>query len=448
MEKHALKYFVGIVNDALIPDIHLSNKRISLMKDLFRGFYSPDDNSLKEIWRDDHTLFVFDANVLLNLYSYASTTRDDFYSILQELGDRIWLPYYAGLEYQRRRLNVVKNEKGVFKEIRDNLEKIEKIFSSDFRKLHLKRRFPKLSDKTEILEKEISKAISTYKKSLNHWDKQQPCVRSHDKVRKKLDDLFSGRVGEKPNSQEWLNQIYNEGKVRYEKKIPPGFQDADKANPKGGELFSYDGYEYNRVYGDLIIWSQVIEKARNEAVRNVIFITDDAKNDWWYTLSSNGEKTIGPLAELQEEIYRKAEIDKFHMYNTSNFLEHGKEHLDIEVNDSSIRDASNQTSKIPQFPISDLDLHNIADFIDLSVHSEKTYKTKFERPPSNTDYRIIHTGKGNRFIVMENGRLYPLQLGEEIGSDIHAPRYSRSELNFQSDLEHDQGTEENNNQDN
>ena len=411
------------------------------MKDLFRGFYSPDDNSLKEIWRDDHTLFVFDANVLLNLYSYASTTRDDFYSILKELDDRIWLPYYAGLEYQRRRLNVVKNEKGVFKEIRGNLEKIEKIFSSDFKKLHLKRRFPKLSDKTEILEKEISKAISIYKKSLSHWDKQQPCVRSHDKVRKKLDGLFSERVGRKPESQEWLNDIYNKGKLRYEKKIPPGFLDADKADTNGGELFSYDGYEYNRVYGDLIIWFQIIEKAKESNVRNVILITDDAKDDWWYTLSSNGEKTIGPLAELQDEIYREANIDKFHMYSTSNFLEHGKEHLQIDVNDSSIRDASNPLNKTIKIPISTSDWDVLPTF---AKNKNSTFlNERMKKYAVELNRRIVSDVQGNRFAVMKNGMIVPLPHRESIDDEIYLNELINSDLSIQSEPDHNLDSEGN-----
>jgi hypothetical protein len=129
------------------------------MKDVFKGFYSIDSEVLKELWKDEKTLFVFDTNVLLNLYGYAKQTRDDFFSILDAVNDKLWIPYHVGLEYQRRRLSIIKNEKVVFNEIESNLDKIQKVFKGDFEKLALKRRFPKLFENTEKLEKEINKSI-------------------------------------------------------------------------------------------------------------------------------------------------------------------------------------------------------------------------------------------------------------------------------------------------
>ncbi|WP_370622862.1 PIN-like domain-containing protein [Vreelandella alkaliphila] len=52
---------------------------------------------------------MFDTNVLLNLYGYAKQTREDFFSILQSINEKLWIPYHAGLEYQRRRLNIIRN---------------------------------------------------------------------------------------------------------------------------------------------------------------------------------------------------------------------------------------------------------------------------------------------------------------------------------------------------
>jgi hypothetical protein len=60
----------------------------------------------------------------------------------------------------------------------------------------------------------------------------------------------------------------------------------------------------------------------------------------WYQIDSNGKKTIGPLAELQTEIYREAKIKNFHMYSTSMFLEDGKSNLAVDVSESSIEDAN------------------------------------------------------------------------------------------------------------
>lgn len=309
------------------------------MKDFFKGFYNPTDELLEEAWGSDGTLFVFDTNVLLNLYGYAEQTRDDFFDLLDSLGDKIWVPFHVGLEYQRRRLEVIRDEKAIFNKINDNLEKIEKVFRGDFEQLALKRRFPKLHENTEKLNKDISKSISSYKKSVTYWDDKQPCVRSHDSIREKLNELTDGRVGSPPESQEWLNEVYKEGEERYQNKIPPGYKDFNKSK-SDDNTFSYNGLKYDRQYGDLILWKQLIQKAKDEHVKNVIFVTDDSKEDWWYILESRGKKQIGPHANLQSEIYREAALNIFHMYNTSTFLESGKKILKLGVHDSSIKDAS------------------------------------------------------------------------------------------------------------
>jgi len=312
------------------------------MKGIFKSFHNVSTEELELAWEHKNTLFVFDTNVFLNLYGYAKQTRDDFFKIIEKLENRIWIPHQVGLEYQRRRLEVIKNEKTVFNDIENNLLKIENTFKGDFEKLALKRRFPKLAEATEKLEKEIKKSISNYNKSVAHWNSEQPCVRSHDEIRDILNEYFDGNVGEKPSEQDWLDKLYAEGKVRYENKIPPGFKDAEKANKGEDSYYYFDGLRFERQYGDLILWKQLLLKASDENVDNIIFITDDSKEDWWYKIHSNGNKTIGPLAELQAEIYRDSNIDKFHMYSTSSFMEDGKTNLSVVVNESSIKDAGIQ----------------------------------------------------------------------------------------------------------
>jgi len=68
------------------------------MKELFKGFYTPSEKDIKKSWSDEKTLFVFDTNVLLNLYRYTEATRDDFFQIIDSISEKIWLPYHVGLE--------------------------------------------------------------------------------------------------------------------------------------------------------------------------------------------------------------------------------------------------------------------------------------------------------------------------------------------------------------
>ncbi|MBE9467447.1 MAG: hypothetical protein IMY72_03880 [Bacteroidetes bacterium] len=146
-------------------------------------------------------------NIFLNLYSYAEKTREDFLEVLNKIKKQIWVSYHVGLKYQRRRLTIIRNEKTVFNKIDDSLTKIEKVFSGDIEQLSLERRFPELHENTKKLQKEILKLISNYKKSLTQWDNKQPCVRSHDKIREKLNVLLESKVGLKPKNQEEIDII-------------------------------------------------------------------------------------------------------------------------------------------------------------------------------------------------------------------------------------------------
>jgi len=306
------------------------------MKNEFIGFYVPTKEMLKAAWNSKETLFIFDTNILINLYSYQSSTLNDFFSILEYLGDRIWLPHQVGLEYQNKRLDIKKQEKQKFQNIYKNLDDIlsvEAKISQQFRR----GRFPNLDLSTEELFKEIKSAIETFKISLNECDKSQPHIRTHDEIREKLDIFFKNRIGKAYTKKE-LEALYEEGEYRYEKKIQPGFED----KKKDGD-YSYRGAEYKRKFGDLILWKQIIDKAkegvREEKIKNVIFITDDEKEDWWYCMDQNGRKAIGPHANLTHEIIDESGISLFYMYNTTSFFEDAKDILsNIRIQDSSINE--------------------------------------------------------------------------------------------------------------
>ena len=217
------------------------------MKELFKGFYTPGVNEIKKAWENENTLFVFDTNVLLNLYSYTEKTRNDFFQIIEKLSSRIWLPYHVGLEYQRNRLNVIKNEKGIFNNIHEYLANLENnITTNKLQGLKLNQRLPELHEKTEKIKDDINKLIAEYKKEVAKWNKKQPDVRSSDEIRKKIDNIFSNKIGIPPKDQEWLNSIYKEGEKRYKLNVPPGYKDKKDKEDKDNFLRRcYEKYDFS-----------------------------------------------------------------------------------------------------------------------------------------------------------------------------------------------------------
>lgn len=68
------------------------------MKKLFPGYYRPSETDFASLW--DNCIFVFDANVLLNLYRYSTETSAELIDIMDKISDRLWLPFQVASEYQ------------------------------------------------------------------------------------------------------------------------------------------------------------------------------------------------------------------------------------------------------------------------------------------------------------------------------------------------------------
>jgi hypothetical protein len=92
-----------------------------------------------------------------------------------------------------------------------------------------------------------------------------------------------------------------------------------------------------REYGDLILWYQIIDHASTAKISHLILVTDDQKEDWWWKIDSGGPKTIGPRAELIDELMEKAGVSSFYQYNSENFLRYARQYLKIDVGEESIR---------------------------------------------------------------------------------------------------------------
>jgi hypothetical protein len=153
------------------------------------------------------------------------------------------------------------------------------------------------------------------KEGLSDTKKNHPELTKDDRVRDEITKMFEGRVGP-AYSDEQLRKIYAEGKVRY-KNIPPGFKD----DHKDDEL----------KYGDLVVWKQLIDKAK-ESNKPLIFVTDDRKDDWWERIKG---KVIRPRPELIQEMWSVAGA-KFYMYQTDPFMEQAAKRLKRKVKQNAI----------------------------------------------------------------------------------------------------------------
>ena len=96
--------------------------------------------------------------------------------------------------------------------------------------------------------------------------------------------ILDDKIGVCFTEEEYKNN-FKEGKRRYDAKIPPGYKDSVKQKETN------DG---KRIYGDFLIWEELIAKSKSSE-KPILFITDDAKDDWWLI---EGTQTIMPCEEL------------------------------------------------------------------------------------------------------------------------------------------------------
>lgn len=312
------------------------------MKNLFPEYTAASNVDYDHVWKN--SVFVFDTNVLLNLYRYQASTRDELLNVLGQLTGRIWIPHHVALEFQRNRLNVIAEQNKRFTDVRRALEKARTNLFSDLEKLQLPKRHSLINP--QPLTQGFEKLVGDFLAELNRLHETQQKVSGPDSLLEKIELLFDGHVGEPPKDQADVDELYKEAEKRFRLKIPPGFNDADKDKREHDE-YIHSGIIYKRKFGDYIVWQQLLAHAKGTGLKSVIFVTDDGKEDWWWKIEADGLKTLGPRPELVEEARLSASVEAFLMYTPDGFLKYAKEFLKAQVSEETlneVRDVSRTRS--------------------------------------------------------------------------------------------------------
>lgn len=263
------------------------------MDKTFREYHKFTKEEFEQLW--NNCLFVFDTNTLLNMYRYSRETVDAYIKVLEEIKSKnqLWLPYQVGLEFHENRINVIFEYEKSYDEILSIINRTKE----DIQQKYKNHPFLDLGSIGEEMSKGLAGVITTIKQKKD----DHPKWIEKDEVLEKLNKIFEGNTGNNFDLARMI-KIKEEGKERYDKKIPPGFKDVQKPEEKK--------------YGDLILWYQILEKAK-DCKKPIILISGDVKEDWW--LEKDGKRLM-PLPQLKKEMLDKAGVD-FHIYTADNFLE-------------------------------------------------------------------------------------------------------------------------------
>ncbi|WP_156290775.1 PIN-like domain-containing protein [Oceanobacillus salinisoli] len=369
--------------------------------DKFLKMYLPKNkDDVKNIW--DNALIIVDTNILLNLYKYSDSTRDEFFSVIKSM--RTWIPHQVAIEYLLNRSTKIQEQEENFKNqvkaIKESKELSVKhidekinVIKKPFRKIEL-----------ESIKNKIEEFFNSLKNEIEEGNKDNVDFSEHDVILSNFIEIYSDRIGP-AYEKDQLDTIYQEGKERYSNEFPPGYEDLED---KKGQYKMYKDTKIKSEYGDLILWKQIIDKAKDDN-EPIIFVTDDRKKDWWKIEKG---QLKGPREELINEFMKETNND-FLMYSTESFLKNAKDILAREVKESAIKEVH--------------DYSKLKEQIASHIYNLYENETKEELPITKS---LIEISKMNYYKDKEKYKdnLTQLNLIEE---QIHDYSEQLSTLNFE-----------------
>lgn len=276
------------------------------MRQQFPGYYRPTKEDFPKLWSEG--LFVFDTNVLLDLYRFSESTVNSLLQIMESLKDRIWIPYQVSSEYHKSLNKIISSQ---VKKYGDSIKTLLEFKQQ----IDEKRNHPFLEQE---LHQEIKAFCEKFDSVLEEKQKKVKELILNNPTKERLADILANSIGESFTDEE-LKNLYIEGNNRYSRKQPPGYLDSKKGEPDK--------------YGDLIIWKEILKK--NKTIDYpIVFVTGDTKEDWF--LLEMG-MTIGPKPELISEL-KKEKDNLFYCYSTDSFLKYANEYLDAKVGDEILEE--------------------------------------------------------------------------------------------------------------
>lgn len=362
------------------------------MKTKFPGYYSTPEESLSHIWSSESTLFVFDTNCLLNLYRCEEHTREDILNVMQAIANRIWIPFHVGLEYQKNRRTVINTSIESLQNIKEGL--INMYTQNILEHGKVKRAlYNKLSEDITSLQDSLKEQIDIFIEcEIETRITSKQAISSHDSIRDAIDNIIGDKIGDMP-TQEIIDKIDKEGELRYTKKIPPGFKDAAKK-----DITHHSGITFQDKFGDLYLWKELINKAEEENIKNVVLISDDTKDDWIFKYNN---VTYGPLESLKTEICKNSNIDNFKLINQFTFLNDAKRFINnINVSDASLEE-------VEKLSLNEEVSESFFDYEDQisSLKSEKNNRLYLSK------YNVYPTGQVNN---IHNNELVMLRAHDQL----------------------------------
>jgi predicted nucleic acid-binding protein len=287
-------------------------------------------------------MIVLDTNVLLDLYRYTPEAREEVLQALKRVAGRLWMPYQVGLEFVRGRNKVIHDRtrllSAVAQQVRQSFDQAWQDIASasaqvkqllanhandhagqrELDELINRKSFQKLTDPW------MTELISRAEQIRNSQDVQLgSLVAGPDSVLHQVAELYEDRIGKPPSNADLQRRVEKAARFRYPNRIPPGFADSAKSTNLAAA-------------GDFLLWEEVVRQASDlPTPRKVLFVSSDAKEDW-YEPSTPGRRKQ-PWPHLFEEMRRRSQADLL-LVRPQDFFKDIREYLNADITQSTVEE--------------------------------------------------------------------------------------------------------------
>ncbi|MFD4675235.1 PIN-like domain-containing protein [Lentzea sp. NPDC058450] len=291
-------------------------------------------------------LIVLDTNVLLDLYRYTPSARDQVLAALELVSARLWLPYQVGLEFVRGRPKVIKDRVDDLKHagtrVQNHLESAWKNVSAAVKEVS------QLLDQyaaDEEGQSELSTLINRnrFQDMMNSWKREllgrvtdltdaqdialSTLASGSDSVLPRVSKLFGDRLGAQPHPSRVRELVDEAITYRYPNEIPPGFKDTRKNNATDLQIA-----------GDFLLWDEMVSHAATLAQpRLVLLVSRDTKEDWYQT-GVPGQPDR-PWPSLLDEMQIRADAALF-ITHPKDFYNGIRDYLQADINTKTAEEIS------------------------------------------------------------------------------------------------------------
>jgi PIN like domain len=311
-----------------------ASHKCEIMKRAFPQFFRPTEKQIDAMLKE--ALISYDANVLLNVYRYSEETQRGLELVFEGYEAQTILTHQAALEYSRNRALTILDQVKLCGETQSGFKKTVDKYIAPI-------------NSQPFLSEQAATALEGVMKELDDKRASLEAMISEDPYADLLERLFDKKIGAAPDDK-GLEELHKQAAARYQKQTPPGYADEDKDVPQA--------------YGDYIVWRQLMDIAK-ERNRDVVFVTDDSKEDWIQVI--HGRKQ-GVRPDLREEFRKETGKDVW-LFSTSSFLDAAKRVGAANVSDRAIKEVK---------AINAQDSLESSDKKSAAPSSDETHKSEFK----------------------------------------------------------------------